>query len=108
MHAQSLRCRPRSYPSCRTENCQLGVFLAYAGRQGRTLVDRELYLPQGWCADDARWTEAAVPAEVQLATQRPRWRTGRGGPRPGLGGVQLGRRWQGAPPGVVADRRARA
>jgi SRSO17 transposase len=29
----------------RTENCQLGVFLAYASRHGRTLVDAELYLP---------------------------------------------------------------
>ncbi|SCL23179.1 SRSO17 transposase [Micromonospora rhizosphaerae] len=53
----------------RTENCQLGVFLAYASAQGRTLVDRELYLPQGWCADDARRTEAAVPAKVRFATK---------------------------------------
>ena len=27
-------------------NCQLGVFLAYAGPKGRALVDRELYLPR--------------------------------------------------------------
>ena len=30
----------------RIENCQVGVFLAYAGTRGRTLLDRELYLPQ--------------------------------------------------------------
>jgi SRSO17 transposase len=30
----------------RTENCQLGVFLAYASIHGRTLVDRELYQPR--------------------------------------------------------------
>jgi SRSO17 transposase len=29
----------------RVENCQLGVFLAYASVHGRTLIDRELYLP---------------------------------------------------------------
>ena len=30
----------------RIENCQIGVFLAYASRQGRALIDRELYLPK--------------------------------------------------------------
>lgn len=29
----------------RTENCQVGVFLAYASARGRTLIDRRLYLP---------------------------------------------------------------
>ncbi|GAB3988904.1 hypothetical protein GCM10029978_112520 [Actinoallomurus acanthiterrae] len=29
----------------RIENCQLGVFLAYATGRGCTLMDRELYLP---------------------------------------------------------------
>lgn len=53
----------------RTENCQLGVFLAYASAHGRTLIDRELYLPQSWCADDRRRTEAAVPAKVRFATK---------------------------------------
>ena len=32
----------------RIENCQVGVFLAYATANGRTLLDRELYLPQVW------------------------------------------------------------
>ncbi len=30
----------------RTENCQVGVFLAYAGRSGRAFLDRALYLPK--------------------------------------------------------------
>ena len=30
----------------RVENCQLGVFLAYAAARGRALVDRELCLPK--------------------------------------------------------------
>ena len=29
----------------RTENCQIGVFLAYASVHGHALIDRELYLP---------------------------------------------------------------
>ena len=32
----------------RIENSQIGVFLAYACAKGRTLLDRELYLPQVW------------------------------------------------------------
>ena len=30
------------------ENCQVGVFVAYASVNCRMLLDRELYLPQGW------------------------------------------------------------
>src|SRR5206468_3828005 len=32
----------------RVENCQVGVFLGYASRHGRALIDRALYLPEGW------------------------------------------------------------
>ena len=32
----------------RIENCQIGVFLAYASRHGRALIDRALYLPEVW------------------------------------------------------------
>src|SRR5215217_6486296 len=32
----------------RVENCQVGVFLGYAGRHGRALIDRALYLPERW------------------------------------------------------------
>src|SRR5918998_405241 len=34
-------------------NCQAGVFLGYASRQGYTLLDRRLYLPQEWVEDAA-------------------------------------------------------
>ncbi|MFG2052379.1 IS701 family transposase [Micromonospora sp. NPDC048935] len=53
----------------RTENCQLGVFLAYASPHGRTLIDRELYLPRGWCDDPARREEAGITAGVGFATK---------------------------------------
>src|SRR3954469_5217317 len=35
----------------RVENCQIGVFLAYASGKGHALIDRELYLPKGWTDD---------------------------------------------------------
>jgi SRSO17 transposase len=53
----------------RIENCQIGVFLAYASPQGRTFLDRALYLPKEWAADDARRAEAAVPTEVEFQTK---------------------------------------
>ncbi|WP_093408105.1 IS701 family transposase [Micromonospora sediminimaris] len=53
----------------RTENCQLGVFLAYASPAGRTLIDRELYLPRRWCDDPARRAEAGIEAGVGFATK---------------------------------------
>jgi SRSO17 transposase len=53
----------------RIENCQIGVFLAYASAQGRTFLDRELYLPKEWAADRARRQEAAVPASVEFRTK---------------------------------------
>jgi SRSO17 transposase len=53
----------------RIENCQVGVFLAYASAKGRALVDRELYLPKEWAADLGRRAEAHVPAEVEFATK---------------------------------------
>ena len=31
----------------RVEHCQVGIFLAYAGARGYTLLDAELYLPKG-------------------------------------------------------------
>ena len=38
----------------RIENCQIGVFLAYASGNGHALIDRELYLPKEWAEDRAR------------------------------------------------------
>lgn len=53
----------------RIENCQIGVFLAYTSPQGRTFIDRELYLPQRWAEDRDRRREAGVPEEVVFATK---------------------------------------
>jgi SRSO17 transposase len=53
----------------RIENCQIGVFLVYASAKGRTFVDRELYLPQGWTQDKPRCQQAGVPDTVGFATK---------------------------------------
>jgi SRSO17 transposase len=51
------------------ENCQIGVFLSYASRYGRALIDRELYLPKSWTDDPARCEKAGVPADVEFRTK---------------------------------------
>ena len=53
----------------KVENGQIGVFLAYASSQGRTFLDRELYLPREWANDVERRQEAGVPEEVRFATK---------------------------------------
>ena len=53
----------------RIENCQVGVFLGYATRRGRALLDRELYLPKEWAEDAGRREEAGVPERVRFATK---------------------------------------
>jgi SRSO17 transposase len=53
----------------RTENCQVGVFLAYASRHGHALIDRELYLPQSWAQDRERCRAAGVPQDAEFATK---------------------------------------
>lgn len=53
----------------RTENCQVGVFLAYAAERGRTLIDRRLYLPTSWTDDRERCRQAGITDETAFATK---------------------------------------
>jgi SRSO17 transposase len=53
----------------RIENCQVAVFLGYASCHGRALIDRALYLPEEWAADDQRRWKAGVPDDVSFATK---------------------------------------
>ena len=53
----------------RTENCQVGVFLAYASVHGHALIDRELYLPQSWAQDRDRRRAAGIPEDVEFTTK---------------------------------------
>src|ERR671910_298158 len=51
------------------ENCQVGVFLAYASCRGQAFIDRELYLPEEWAQDEERRGRARVPEEVGMRTK---------------------------------------
>jgi SRSO17 transposase len=53
----------------RIENCQIGVFLAYAAPRGSAFLDRALYLPKAWAADMERRREAGIPDTVGFATK---------------------------------------
>jgi SRSO17 transposase len=53
----------------KVENCQIGVFLAYASAHGQTLLDRELYLPKEWTEDRERCRRAGIPDERAFATK---------------------------------------
>jgi SRSO17 transposase len=53
----------------RIENCQIGVFLAYASRHGHALLDRELYVPKEWTDDPGRCQQAGIPKDRRFATK---------------------------------------
>jgi SRSO17 transposase len=53
----------------RIDNCQIGVFLAYASRHGQALLDRELYLPKAWTDDPSRCRQAGIPEARRFATK---------------------------------------
>ena len=51
------------------DNCQIGVFCAYATPAGRALIDRELYLPRAWVDDRDRARAAGIGDDVGFATK---------------------------------------
>jgi len=53
----------------KVDNAQVAVYLAYATAAGHRVVDRELYLPQGWLDDPARLQAVGVPDQVGFATK---------------------------------------
>jgi SRSO17 transposase len=53
----------------RIENCQIGVFLAYASRHGHALIDRALYLLERWTQDRPRCAATGVPEAVVFTTK---------------------------------------
>lgn len=72
------------------DNCQAGVYLGYASRQGYTLLDRRLYLPALWFTDAYRdrWRDCGIPDGTPFQT------------KPALAAEMLA--------GVMAERRLRA
>jgi SRSO17 transposase len=53
----------------KVDNAQVAVYLAYATSAGHGVIDRELYLPQGWLADAERCQAAGVPDQRAFATK---------------------------------------
>jgi SRSO17 transposase len=55
----------------KVENCQVGVFAAYASRQGYALVDKRLFLPEVWFTDAyaARRARCNVPPELTFQSK---------------------------------------
>lgn len=55
----------------KVENCQAGVFGAYASGKGYTLVDRRLYLPNEWFEAEhrARWEKCGIPNDTPFKTK---------------------------------------
>lgn len=54
----------------KVDNCQVGVFLAYAAGGGYAPLDRRLYLPEDWAGDPERRAKCHVPPEVEF---REKW-----------------------------------
>jgi SRSO17 transposase len=55
----------------KVENCQVGVFLAYATRDGHAPLDRQLFLPEDWANDAVRRAQCHVPDTVVF---QEKWR----------------------------------
>jgi SRSO17 transposase len=53
----------------RVENCQIGVFLAYATTSGSAFIDRRLYLPKEWLEEQQPCKVAGIPEKTPFATK---------------------------------------
>ena len=72
------------------ENCQIGVFAAYASEKGSALVDRELYLPRvgrrpraagrSRCARERALRHQRLACQGHAEEGFRRWRSGAMGP----------------------------
>lgn len=53
----------------RWRHCQLGLFLAYLAPGGVAFLDRELYVPREWVADEELRQRAGIPAGTSFASK---------------------------------------
>lgn len=53
----------------KVENCQVGVYLAYASASEHALIDVRLFLPEEWARDKLRRRKCGVPKEVKFRTR---------------------------------------
>jgi SRSO17 transposase len=63
----------RQYCGCmgKVENCQAGVFIGYAGKEGYGLLDGRLYLPEAWFDEEhkARREKCDIPEGITFRTK---------------------------------------
>jgi SRSO17 transposase len=50
----------------KVENCQVGVYLAYAGKGSGAVFDRRLYVPRDWSKDSKRRAKVHIPPEIKF------------------------------------------
>jgi SRSO17 transposase len=53
----------------KVENCQVGIYMAYASRKEHALVNMRLYLPEEWTKDRSRCKAAGVPKGIKFCTR---------------------------------------
>jgi SRSO17 transposase len=55
----------------KVDNCQVGVFAAYASRHGYALLDKRLYIPEKWFEDgyQARRQKCNFPEDLEFKTK---------------------------------------
>jgi SRSO17 transposase len=53
----------------KVDNCQVGVYMAYASRKEHVIVNMRLYLPEEWAKDRSRCKAAGVPKGVEFRTR---------------------------------------
>jgi SRSO17 transposase len=55
----------------KVDNCQVGVFAAYASPYGYVLLDKRLFIPQNWFSDDykLRRKKCRLPEDIEFKTK---------------------------------------
>lgn len=55
----------------KVENCQVGVYAAYASRHGYAFLDSRLFIPEKWFGEDyaERRKKCRIPAEISFKTK---------------------------------------
>jgi SRSO17 transposase len=53
----------------KVENCQVGIYMAYASRIEHAIVNTRLYLPEEWAKDRARCKAAGIPKGMKSRTR---------------------------------------
>lgn len=55
----------------KVDNCQVGVFTAYASQRGYALVDKRLFIPEKWFTEDyaQRRKDCGLPQDIKFCTK---------------------------------------